>query len=138
MTRKCKERGCDREHYALGKCRRHYAAARARAAGVPKATERGPGPVKRCTVDGCRRERRANGFCGYHLLRWQRYGDPCEPRRKGDAWTPRENELLLALSTRGQSGRAKPGSLAQLALELGRSKHVAHVQRSRLLRERDY
>ena len=102
---------------------------------MPKATERGAGPIKRCFVDGYGRERRANGLCGYHLLRRQRYGDPTEPRRKGDAWTPREKEPLLAVPTCGHSGRAKPGSLAQLALELGRSLHAAHVQRSRLLRK---
>ena len=127
--RRCEIGDCERDHYALGLCHRHYAAKRRDAT-----TENHVRPARQCTVEGCGREYRANGYCCYHLTRQERFGNPTEPRRKGDPWTARENELLLAVPTCGRSGRAKPGSVAQLALELGRSKHAAHVQRCRLLR----
>ena len=108
---------------------RHYSAAR-----EGTKTENNVRPARQCTVEGCGREYRANGYCRYHLTRFERYGNATEPRRKGDPWTPRENELLLALPTCGRSRRAKPGSLAQLCLELGRSTQAGAVQRSHLRR----
>ena len=129
MPRKCEVRHCTRDHYALGLCFRHYDTARRRAKGMPEVGERVVGTPARCTVDGCGRDHRANGYCLYHLTRWKRYGDPCEPRRKGDPWTAREDELIRVLPTGGRSGRVKPGALSQLALELGRSIPAVRARR---------
>ena len=87
-----------------------------------------------CEIEGCDKpvKVKLRGLCTRHYVRWQRYGDPCAPRRKADPWTPREDELLRALPTCGRSGRAKPGSLPQLALELGRSIHALASRRHQL------
>lgn len=87
--------------------------------------------MKTCIVPGCDKPVlvKLRGLCQRHYVRWQRYGDPCAPRVKGDPWTPREDELVMALPTCGRSGRAKPGAATQLAIELGRTTHAVCTRR---------
>ena len=92
----------------------------------PKAQARPP-----CRVPGCGRPSKvkARALCCRHYLRFQRYGDPEAPRRKGDPWTAREDELVRSLPTYERNGRAKLGAVVQLAEELGRSRNAVGTRR---------
>jgi hypothetical protein len=39
--------------------------------------------LKTCSVEGCRRDMRARGYCNMHLKRWYRHGDPLVIRQYG-------------------------------------------------------
>ena len=90
-------------------------------------------PTPPCRVPGCPRlaKVKARALCNPHYLRFQRYDDPTAPRRKSPPWTAREDELVLALP-RTRTGRAKPGTVDQLSIELGRSKHAIATRRHML------
>ena len=92
----------------------------------------GPKPQPRlpCRISGCGRISLvpSRQLCRAHYLRWKRYGDPEAPRRKADPWTAREDELVEALPVT-RTGRAKPGTLAQLAEELGRTANAVSSRR---------
>ena len=67
MTRTCSVPGCGRDHYALGRCRKHWEAKR-----LGRTRELYVKPPRRCSVAGCDRDYRSNGFCQTHLIQWQR------------------------------------------------------------------
>lgn len=66
QKRRCSVEGCRGEHYAKGKCRRHY-----QQRIDAKRRQKAKGLV--CTVEGCNRERKAKGLCARHYYR-QRKG----------------------------------------------------------------
>ena len=39
--------------------------------------------MRRCTIDGCESDSHARGWCYRHYERWQAYGDPLAPLRRG-------------------------------------------------------
>ena len=90
-----------------------------------------------CTVEVCKRRRYARGLCAYHFHRLLRRGDPLAERLKPDEYTPGEDAQLLALiaHTRNGVGRAKYGTVKDLADNIGRTRKSAS-RRLKILRHR--
>lgn len=133
-TLPCRVEGCDRPSQVkvARLCARHYY--RLTRYGDVNAPTKSPGlpaaPDRPCSVSGCPNmaKVKSRALCTRHYLRWQRYLDPNAPWRKADLWTEREDELVLALPLT-KTGRARPGTLTQLAMELGRSIHGVATRR---------
>lgn len=74
----CLAESCDRKHYSKGWCQAHYDRNRDK----PK-SEWDTSPIRKwarqpkvCTVDECGGTTHAHGYCGMHLFRFKKYGDP--------------------------------------------------------------
>jgi hypothetical protein len=87
VKRTCIGDGCERKHFALGLCERHYY----RNYGKPK-DKWDLSPVRQwrtlptlCEIEGCSRMPEANGMCGMHRMRLRTHGDvgPAETHRPG-------------------------------------------------------
>lgn len=91
--------------------------------------------TRTCEVPGCPNRYQASGLCAAHRRRKSRYGDPLAPELLR-AFTPREDELLVSLPTKGPTGRVKNGGIAELAIALGRHPHgLSHRRRLLLSRK---
>src|SRR5215471_9975359 len=83
----CSVQGCDRDLYAKGYCRGHYA--RWRNNGDPGSTDiRVWGSERKCLVEGCDRKHFAWGYCSLHGKRWKRFGDPLRKNVKAPDGAP--------------------------------------------------
>lgn len=74
----CSAPNCERTHYALGWCQGHYD----RNSKRPQ-EEWDLSPIRRwkpqpkiCTVGDCGKPTISRGYCGMHLFRFKKYGDP--------------------------------------------------------------
>lgn len=82
----CSHRECGKLAHAHGLCRTHYSRL------ARTGTSKDRGGVDECTVDGCYRVHKSRGYCGMHLQRVYKYGEPGpaftfagngSPRRQG-------------------------------------------------------
>jgi hypothetical protein len=39
-------------------------------------------PQRLCQIDGCEKKHKSNGYCGTHLARWKRWGDPMVVKKR--------------------------------------------------------
>lgn len=68
----CKIDGCDRTHYAKGKCRMHYERKEGMVSREPRAEGTKANP---CSVVGCVKDHFAKGYCPSHYYLFKKYGD---------------------------------------------------------------
>ena len=132
MTRACAVEGCEREHYARGRCGLHYDRER-----EGRARFRRVGDPPMCKADGCAREARARGYCPKHHSSWLRHGDPLEPSHRPPAYSAEELRQLHAHLDGVPAGRrAGHKEVENLALVLGRAKAGLTCKLSRLRQAR--
>ena len=117
----CTVEGCERPRKGRGWCSGHWKRWRNYGSPTGKAKPRPKRPPRLCKIEGCERVVKCYGWCGIHLGRWERTGDPMLLARF--PFSPEEDRLLLALidDTTHGVGAAKRGTLAALAIQLGRS-----------------
>jgi len=74
----CIAEECGRRHYAVGLCQTHYYRnkGKARDDWDLSAIRKWARQPKTCVMDGCEGISRAHGYCGMHLFRFKKYGDP--------------------------------------------------------------
>ncbi|MDP5310390.1 HNH endonuclease [Streptomyces poriferorum] len=82
----CLRRHCEKPATARGLCGKHYSRL------LRTGTAEARGGIDECTVEDCFRVHKSGGFCGMHLQRVRKYGEPGpayslagdgSPRRKG-------------------------------------------------------
>lgn len=78
VVRTCKARGCDRQHYARGYCRKHYLQVRRHGRLSPELEH---GVVRVCKVKNCGRTDTLYGYCLKHA-RQIRYHGRLTPERE--------------------------------------------------------
>ena len=61
----------------------------------------------KCSIDGCEDPIRGHGWCGKHLKRWQKYGNPLTVHPKGAAATPEAEAERRRKIGEAHSGREK-------------------------------
>ena len=132
MPRACAVEGCEREHYARGRCGRHYDRERR---GSTRHYRVDDPPM--CKVEGCARDARARGYCPKHHSCWCRHGDPLAPSHRAPDYSGEELRRLHAHLDGIPAGRwAGPGEVEYLALVLGRAKAGLACKLSRMRQAR--
>jgi hypothetical protein len=69
----CKAPGCDRGHYGLGYCKKHYTQVLRYGRLTPE-RERGNIQIRTCSAEGCDRRARLVGYCRKHARQMKKYG----------------------------------------------------------------
>ena len=90
-----------------------------------------------CSIYGCLREQYARNVCRPHYARFMRCGD-YDLSYRGDAWTPDQDDLLLALLHGREPGRRfAHGVLVDTAGDMARSQ-PSIAQRMQILAKRHH
>jgi hypothetical protein len=74
----CIADGCGRKNYSIGLCQTHYYrnTGKSRDDWDLSPIRKWARQPKMCMMDGCESVTRAHGYCGMHLFRFKKYGDP--------------------------------------------------------------
>ena len=73
LMRICKIKDCNRKHYGLGLCNKHYLRLRING-NMDLKRNMNPPPI--CTIIGCNQIYYAKGYCQKHYKRFKKYNDP--------------------------------------------------------------